>query len=46
MERIKKAYDKGNAVAKDLLHSYSKAEFFTNLPKIPEKIELVTFVMG
>ena len=46
MERIKKAYDKGNAVAKDLLHSYSKAEFFTNLPKIPEKIELVTFVAG
>ena len=46
MERIKKAYDKGNAVAKDLLLSYSKAEFFTNLPKIPEKIELVTFVAG
>ena len=46
MERIKKAYEKGNAVAKDLLHSYSKAEFFTNLPKIPEKIELVTFVAG
>ena len=38
MERIKKAYKKGNLVAEELLLSYSKAEFFTNLPEIPEKI--------
>ncbi|MAR64640.1 MAG: aconitate hydratase, partial [Flammeovirgaceae bacterium] len=46
MERIKKAYEKGNTVAKGLLQSYSNAEFFTNLPEIPDKIELVTFVAG
>ena len=46
MNRIDKAYKKGNKIAGDLLKSYSKAEFFTNLPQIPEKIELVTFVAG
>ena len=29
MERIEKAYKKGNSIAKELLLSYSKAEFFT-----------------
>ncbi len=46
MKRIKRAYKKGNSIAKDLLISYSKAEFFTKLPKIPEKIEVVTYVAG
>ena len=46
MERIERAYKKGNLIAEELLLSYSKAEFFTNLPEIPEKIEIVTYVAG
>ena len=44
MERIEKAHVKGNKITKELLLSYSKAEFFTNLPDIPEEIEVVTYV--
>ena len=35
MERIEKAYKKGNSIAEELLLSYSKAEFFSKLPEIP-----------
>ncbi|CAD0184993.1 Aconitate hydratase 2 [Ruegeria sp. THAF57] len=43
-DRIKAAYEAGNAVAADLLDSYAKAEFFTTLPDIDEEIEVVTYV--
>ena len=43
-DRLKQAYADGNAVAKDLLESYSKAEFFTKLPDIDEEIKVVTYV--
>lgn len=46
LERLEKAFKEGSAIAKDLLESYAKAEFFTNLPELPETIELVTFVAG
>ena len=46
MKRIEKAYLKGNKIAKKLLESYANAEFFTKLPEIPEKIDVVTFVVG
>ena len=46
MERIKAAYEAGNAIAKELLESFSKAEFFTKLPDIEEKIEVVTYIAG
>ncbi len=42
--RIEEAFKKGNNVAKQLLKSYAKAEFFTNLPEIEEEIEVVTYV--
>ncbi|MBO9397649.1 bifunctional aconitate hydratase 2/2-methylisocitrate dehydratase [Shimia sp. R9_2] len=42
--RLKEALDGGNAIAKDLLESYAKAEFFTKLPDIDEEIEIVTFI--
>ena len=42
--RIKEAYEKGSKIAKDILISYSKAEFFTNLPDINEEIEVVTYI--
>ncbi len=44
--RLKAAYEAGNEVAKGILESYAKAEFFTNLPAIPEEIKVVTFIAG
>ena len=45
-ERLGTAHGKGNEIAKDILESYAKAEFFTKLPDVPEKIEVVTYVAG
>ncbi len=45
-DRLEKAFRNGNPIAKDMLESYAKAEFYTKLPDIPEEIELVTFVAG
>ena len=42
--RIEEAFKKGNNIAKQLLESYAKAEFFTNLPEVEEEIEVVTYV--
>ena len=44
--RLGDAYKAGNAAAKEVLESYAKAEFFTNLPDVPEEIEVVTYVAG
>ncbi len=46
MARIKEAFENGNAVAKDILESYAKAEFFTKLPEVAEEIKVVTFIAG
>jgi aconitate hydratase 2 / 2-methylisocitrate dehydratase len=46
MARIKEAYENGNTVAKNILESYAKAEFFTKLPEIAEEIKVVTFIAG
>ncbi|MEH6394687.1 bifunctional aconitate hydratase 2/2-methylisocitrate dehydratase [Pseudoalteromonas sp.] len=46
MARIKAAYEAGNAIAKELLESFAKAEFFTKLPDIEEKIDVVTYIAG
>ena len=46
IEQLEKAYQAGNAIAKELLESYSKAEFFTKLPEVEEEIEIVTYVAG
>ncbi|MEL6820424.1 MAG: bifunctional aconitate hydratase 2/2-methylisocitrate dehydratase [Calditrichota bacterium] len=46
MERLEKALKNDSEIAKDIIESYAKAEFFTELPELPEKIELVTFVAG
>lgn len=45
-DRLEKAFAGGNPIAKDVLESYAKAEFYTKLPEIPEEIVLVTFVAG
>ncbi|HAN07573.1 MAG TPA: bifunctional aconitate hydratase 2/2-methylisocitrate dehydratase, partial [Acidimicrobiaceae bacterium] len=43
-DRLKAAYEKGSAIAEDILKSYADAEFFTNLPEIEDEIKIVTFV--
>ncbi|WP_411353064.1 bifunctional aconitate hydratase 2/2-methylisocitrate dehydratase (plasmid) [Leisingera aquaemixtae] len=43
-DRLKQAYAAGSGIAKDILESYAKAEFFTKLPDIEDKIEVVTYV--
>lgn len=42
--RLKEAYESGNVIAKDILESYAKAEFFTKLPEVPEEIKVVTYI--
>src|SRR5574343_976611 len=42
--RLKDAYTNGNVIAKDILESYAKAEFFTKLPEVPEEIKVVTYI--
>jgi len=44
--RLKEAYANGNPMAKEILESYAKAEFFTKLPEIAEEIKVVTFIAG
>ena len=43
-ERLKKALTDGNEIAKGILQSYSKAEFFTKLPEIDNEIKIVTYI--
>ena len=44
--RLEEAFKADNAIAKELIESYAKAEFFTQLPDIDEKIDVVTFIAG
>ena len=43
-DRLKAAYAAGNPVARDILESYAKAEFFTKLPEVEDEIKVVTYV--
>ncbi len=42
--RLKEAFEAGSAVAKVILESYAKAEFFTKLPEIDEEIKVITYI--
>ncbi|MDH0658643.1 bifunctional aconitate hydratase 2/2-methylisocitrate dehydratase [Empedobacter sp. GD03865] len=42
--RLGDAFKAGNAIAKDILESYAKAEFFTELPAVAEEIKVVTYI--
>lgn len=44
MFRLRDAFQAGNAIAKDVLESYAKAEFFTKLPEVDDEIKVVTFI--
>jgi aconitate hydratase 2/2-methylisocitrate dehydratase len=45
-ERLEEALNAGNPIAKELLESYVRAEFFTKLPEVDEEIDVVTFIAG
>ena len=45
-DRLAEAFKNGNEIAKDILESYAKAEFFTKLPEIAEEIKVVTYIAG
>jgi len=45
-DRLAAALKDGNKIAKSIVESYSKAEFFTKLPEVDDEIEVVTFVAG
>ncbi|MEP5253691.1 MAG: bifunctional aconitate hydratase 2/2-methylisocitrate dehydratase [Winogradskyella arenosi] len=44
--RLEAAYKEGSAIAKEIIESYAKAEFFTKLPEVEEEIKVVTFIAG
>ena len=45
-DRLAEAHLAGNSIATDIIESYAKAEFFTNLPEVEETIDVVTYVAG
>ena len=45
-DRLKAAHEAGHALATDLLQSYAKAEFFTELPAVDETVKVVTYVVA
>ncbi|WP_452229497.1 MULTISPECIES: bifunctional aconitate hydratase 2/2-methylisocitrate dehydratase [unclassified Lacinutrix] len=44
--RLEDAFKNGSEIAKDIIESYAKAEFFTKLPELDETIDVVTYVAG
>lgn len=45
-DRLEAAYKSGNVIAKEILESYVKAEFFTKLPDVQEEIQVITYIAG
>ncbi|TXB64036.1 bifunctional aconitate hydratase 2/2-methylisocitrate dehydratase [Vicingus serpentipes] len=46
LERLEGAYKQGCPISKDIIESYANAEFFTKLPELEEKIDVVTYIAG
>ncbi|MEM6469477.1 MAG: bifunctional aconitate hydratase 2/2-methylisocitrate dehydratase [Planctomycetota bacterium] len=44
--RLEQAYKQGSEIAREIIESYAKAEFFTKLPDVPETIDVVTYIAG
>ena len=44
--RLAEAFNNGSLIAKEIIESYAKAEFFTKLPEVDEEIKVVTYVAG
>ncbi|NRD22412.1 bifunctional aconitate hydratase 2/2-methylisocitrate dehydratase [Winogradskyella litoriviva] len=45
-DRLEDALNNGSKIAKDIIESYAQAEFFTKLPDVEEKIDVVTYIAG
>jgi len=45
-ERLENAMKNGCPISKEIIESYAQAEFFTKLPEVDEKIEVVTYIAG
>jgi aconitate hydratase 2 / 2-methylisocitrate dehydratase len=45
-DRLEAAHKAGQAIATDILESYAKAEFFTELPDADETVQVVTYVVA
>ncbi len=45
-ERLENAMKQGCPISKEIIESYAKAEFFTKLPEVEEKIDVVTYIAG
>jgi aconitate hydratase 2/2-methylisocitrate dehydratase len=45
-DRLENAYRQGDEIAKEIIESYAKAEFFTKLPEVEEEVQVVTFIAG
>jgi aconitate hydratase 2/2-methylisocitrate dehydratase len=45
-DRLREAFNNGNTIAKEILESYARADFFTTLPEVPEEIKVVTYIAG
>jgi aconitate hydratase 2/2-methylisocitrate dehydratase len=43
-DRLEVAYKNGHALATEILQSYARADFFTELPPVDEVIQVVTYV--
>lgn len=43
-DRLQAAFAAGNPIAKEILESYAKAEFFTKLPNVDDEIKVVTYI--
>ena len=43
-DRLEEAHRSGHALASEVLQSYAKAEFFTELPPVEETLQVVTYV--
>ena len=45
-DRLIEEFKNNNAIAKEILESYAKAEFFTKLPEVADEVKVVTFIAG
>ena len=45
-DRLQNAFKTGNKIAKEIIESYAKAEFFTKLPDVDEEVKVVTYIAG
>ncbi|MEM6829507.1 MAG: bifunctional aconitate hydratase 2/2-methylisocitrate dehydratase, partial [Bacteroidota bacterium] len=45
-DRLEAAFKEGNEIAKEIMESYARADFFTKLPDVLEEIQVITYIAG